>query len=138
MTGWGVWGQIGESHLGRQLTLFMALCVYVGNAMKDVACAPRPRSPPVQRLEKSSSVQEYGVPSTHTINTLCMAAYIIRFFHRTGALSTTQTVYMAIFLAVWTLAVCYGERLARTLSPGASSRTRVPLLSQGVGKGGGV
>ena len=39
----------GEGRLARSLTLFMALCIYTGNAIKDVVCSPRP-VPPVKNL----------------------------------------------------------------------------------------
>jgi sphingosine-1-phosphate phosphatase 1 len=92
---------VGEARLFRQLTLLMAMCVYVGNALKDLVCAPRPDwavppPPPaaaaaaaaaapdpstssgvVRHVGHYEGEQEYGLPSTHTINTLCMVVYLI-------------------------------------------------------------
>jgi membrane-associated phospholipid phosphatase len=71
----------GHTKLARQLTLLMALCIYIVNSVKDLVCAPRPPSPPVRRIvpmesEKESSL-EYGLPSSHSINTLCLSGYLL-------------------------------------------------------------
>lgn len=69
----------GHCKLGRQMTLLMAVCNYTGNCVKDIVSAPRPPSPPVRRLtttehEKEISF-EYGLPSSHTLNTIGLSGY---------------------------------------------------------------
>lgn len=79
--GWLLAPQSGHHRLARQMTLLMAVCNYVGNCVKDVVCAPRPPSPPVRRFVVShaekGAAQEYGLPSSHTINTLCLSFYLL-------------------------------------------------------------
>ncbi|XP_020521952.1 lipid phosphate phosphatase delta isoform X2 [Amborella trichopoda] len=66
----------GHSKLARQMTLLMAFCDYVGNALKDLISAPRPSSPPVRRVtatkDEKGNAQEYGLPSSHALNTVCL------------------------------------------------------------------
>ncbi|KAG6554597.1 hypothetical protein Mapa_003615 [Marchantia paleacea] len=73
----------GHSRLARHMTLLMALCLFLGNCVKDVVSAPRPPSPPVRKLlatgTEKDSAQEYGLPSSHTINTLCLAGYLLHY-----------------------------------------------------------
>lgn len=71
----------GHCKLGRQMTLLMAVCNYTGNCVKDIVSAPRPPSPPVRRLtttehEKEISF-EYGLPSSHTLNTIGLSGYLL-------------------------------------------------------------
>ncbi|GAQ80827.1 Long Chain Base 1-Phosphate Phosphatase [Klebsormidium nitens] len=82
------------SYLARQLALLMAVCLYIGNALKDVVCAPRPPSPPVVRIRNNdndkTNAQEYGLPSTHTINTLALLGYIVHYFVQEGQIEITS------------------------------------------------
>ncbi|MBA0767757.1 hypothetical protein Gotri_016614, partial [Gossypium trilobum] len=63
----------GHGKLARQMTLLMALCDYLGNCIKDVVSAPRPNCPPVRRItatkDEEENALEYGLPSSHTLNT---------------------------------------------------------------------
>lgn len=52
--------------VGRRLTTFWCIFMYVGQALKDVLQIPRPASPPVIQLEKRYAL-EYGMPSTHAM-----------------------------------------------------------------------
>jgi membrane-associated phospholipid phosphatase len=95
---------VGEVRLARLTTIFMAMTIYVGNAIKDTVCAPRPapgvsgtppHGPHVVRVLKTQSEgkdaedndheQEYGLPSTHTIQTLCLAFYLLHWCNHNQA-----------------------------------------------------
>ncbi|KAL9237777.1 hypothetical protein vseg_012284 [Gypsophila vaccaria] len=71
----------GHGRLARQMTLLMAFCDYIGNAIKDVVSAPRPSCPPVRRLtatkDEEENALEYGLPSSHTLNTVCLSGYLL-------------------------------------------------------------
>lgn len=42
--------------------------------------APRPNSPPVKRItatkDEKENALEYGLPSSHTLNTVCLSGYV--------------------------------------------------------------
>ncbi|KAL3533994.1 hypothetical protein ACH5RR_007515 [Cinchona calisaya] len=80
----------GHCKLARQMTLLMAFCDYIGNCIKDVVSAPRPSSPPVRRItateDEKENALEYGLPSSHTLNTVCLSGYLLHY-----VLSYTQT-----------------------------------------------
>ncbi|KAE9590762.1 putative phosphatidate phosphatase [Lupinus albus] len=71
----------GHGQLARQMTLLMAFCDYIGNCIKDVVSAPRPPSPPVRRVtatkDEEDNALEYGLPSSHTLNTVCLSGYLL-------------------------------------------------------------
>ncbi|CAG8597664.1 832_t:CDS:2 [Acaulospora morrowiae] len=46
--------------------------------VQDVCCLPRPRSPPVQRLLNAYHL-EYGLPSTHTTNSVSIALFCLSY-----------------------------------------------------------
>lgn len=71
----------GHSKLARQMTLLMAFCDYIGNSIKDVVSAPRPSCPPVRRVtateDEKENAMEYGLPSSHCLNTVCLLGYLV-------------------------------------------------------------
>ncbi|KAF3441972.1 hypothetical protein FNV43_RR15888 [Rhamnella rubrinervis] len=73
----------GHGKLARQMTLLMAFCDYLGNCIKDVVSAARPSSPPVRRLtatkDEEDNALEYGLPSSHTLNTVCLSGYLLHY-----------------------------------------------------------
>ncbi|KAK7244695.1 hypothetical protein RIF29_39520 [Crotalaria pallida] len=73
----------GHGQLARQMTLLMAFCDYIGNCIKDVVSAPRPPSPPVMRVtatkDEEDNALEYGLPSSHTLNTVCLSGYLLHY-----------------------------------------------------------
>lgn len=73
----------GHCKLARQMTLLMALCDYIGNCIKDVVCAPRPSAPPVRRItateDEKENALEYGLPSSHTLNTVCLSGFLLQY-----------------------------------------------------------
>ncbi|KAL6141566.1 hypothetical protein ACLB2K_059854 [Fragaria x ananassa] len=74
----------GHGKLARQMTLLMAFCDYLGNCIKDVVSAPRPSCPPVRRItatrDEVDNALEYGLPSSHTLNTVCLSGYLLHYF----------------------------------------------------------
>uniref|UniRef100_A0A2C9V7N4 Phosphatidic acid phosphatase type 2/haloperoxidase domain-containing protein n=1 Tax=Manihot esculenta TaxID=3983 RepID=A0A2C9V7N4_MANES len=73
----------GHVKLARQMTLLMAFCDYTGNCIKDVISAPRPKCPPVRRItatkDEEENALEYGLPSSHTLNTVCLSGYLLHY-----------------------------------------------------------
>ncbi|KAK4784801.1 hypothetical protein SAY86_019169 [Trapa natans] len=73
----------GHGKLARQMTLLMAFCDYMGNCVKDMVSAPRPSSPPIRRItatkDEEENAMEYGLPSSHTLNTLCLSGYLCHY-----------------------------------------------------------
>ncbi|GFP79849.1 lipid phosphate phosphatase delta [Phtheirospermum japonicum] len=73
----------GHCKLARQMTLLMAFCDYIGNTIKDVVSAPRPKCPPVRRVtatkDEEENAMEYGLPSSHTLNTVCLSGYLLHY-----------------------------------------------------------
>ncbi|XP_059668525.1 lipid phosphate phosphatase delta-like isoform X2 [Cornus florida] len=94
----------GHGLLARQMTLLMAFCDYLGNCIKDVVSAPRPSSPPVRRVtatkDEEENAMEYGLPSSHTLNTVCLSGYLLHYI-----LSYTQNKDASMELAGFTM-VC--------------------------------
>lgn len=87
----------GHSKLARQLTLLMAFSNYCGNAIKDLVSAPRPISPPVRRVTaidvEKEHAMEYGLPSSHAMNTASMFGYMLYY-----ALSDNSQVDLSLIL----------------------------------------
>ncbi|KAF5178665.1 Lipid phosphate phosphatase [Thalictrum thalictroides] len=94
----------GHGKLARQMTLLMAFCDYVGNCIKDVVSAPRPSFPTVRRVtatkDEKENALEYGLPSSHTLNTVCLSGYMLHY-----VLNYTQNTDSASLLAGFSL-VC--------------------------------
>ncbi|XP_078429911.1 lipid phosphate phosphatase delta-like isoform X2 [Wolffia australiana] len=90
--------------LARQMTLLMAFCVYIGNSVKDMASAPRPRSPPVRRVtatkEEEDNATTYGLPSSHALNTVCLSGFLLHYMAVNGLHKDGIYLAMATFLAV--------------------------------------
>ncbi|KAL2642244.1 hypothetical protein R1flu_009831 [Riccia fluitans] len=112
----------GHSRLARNMTLLMALCIYLGNIMKDVVSAPRPPSPPVTKLlagtfEKEVA-QEFGLPSSHTINTICLSGYLLHYIGSHGGEENRTLFWVsASILGVIIIGVMYGRMYLGMHSP---------------------
>jgi len=100
----------GQLRLGRQLTLLLATAVFVGNGLKDLLGLPRPfeLSQRVQLLHgkgggatAAEHSLEYGLPSTHVLNSLCMCGYLAHHFE------ASMSVWVVIF--VWVALVGLGR-----------------------------
>jgi hypothetical protein len=57
-------------------SVLLLWCCFV---TQDAVSAPRPSSPPVRRITATKDEQEnaleYGLPSSHTLNTVCLTGY---------------------------------------------------------------
>ncbi|KDD74787.1 hypothetical protein H632_c1074p0, partial [Helicosporidium sp. ATCC 50920] len=109
----------GLPELGMQLVTLMALSLYVGNAIKDLVCAPRPmalrprRGAPRVRLlgrafeEAELNAREYGLPSSHAMNSVCFNFYVVWYLLDRGLLasSTAGVLYSAVLVWVLWIAV---------------------------------
>ncbi|WOK93966.1 lipid phosphate phosphatase delta-like [Canna indica] len=73
----------GHTKLARQMTLLMAFSDYIGNSIKDIVSAPRPSCPPVRRVtateDEKENALEYGLPSAHCLNTICLIGYFLHY-----------------------------------------------------------
>jgi len=119
----------GHQHLARLLTVLMALCIYAGNALKDTICSDRPDWTRGVKLvgQHQGSFIEYGLPSTHTVNTICMLVYVTHFynFHGPGGGKWLHQTFMAdvrmevllSVVTVWTLIVMHGRLYLGMHSP---------------------
>ncbi|XP_061372120.1 lipid phosphate phosphatase delta [Gastrolobium bilobum] len=93
----------GHGQLARQMTLLMAFCDYIGNCIKDVVSAPRPRSPPVKRItatkDEEDNALEYGLPSSHTLNTVCLSGYLVHYVLTHAEIQGAYVNYLGVSLA---------------------------------------
>lgn len=102
---------LGLPELGRDLVFMMALAVYVGNAIKDLVCAPRPLglSYGRQRLlflggsdeEVEKNAKEYGLPSSHTLNTLCLNYLFVWYLYDRQLITTGTAAALYCLVALW-------------------------------------
>ncbi|XP_072958291.1 lipid phosphate phosphatase delta [Typha angustifolia] len=92
----------GHSKLARQMTLLMAFCVYIGNSIKDVVSAPRPSCPPVRRVtatkDEKENAMEFGLPSSHALNTVCFSGYLLHYVLTYGP--QTNALHIAAGFAI--------------------------------------
>ena len=81
-----------EPTLAIQLAYVVNLGLICGNMVKDMLALPRPASPPVWRPEymvkmDSTSMQDYGFPSTHTMNAITNPGYVFLYCQTLGYLT---------------------------------------------------
>ncbi|XP_074555883.1 lipid phosphate phosphatase delta-like isoform X2 [Curcuma longa] len=92
----------GHRKLARQMTLLIAFCDYIGNSIKDIVSAPRPISPPVRRVnateEEKENSMEYGFPSSHCLNTVCLLGYFSHYFLTQDPKASDATVAVVVVL----------------------------------------
>ena len=91
---------IGEPVLARSMCVFTAGMTYIGNALKDAFCSPRPRSPPVRRTSRHaqgdtglSATEEYEYPAP--VPDAALMAYV----HRVSLMKKTHERFAAMFEA---------------------------------------
>lgn len=103
----------GHCRLARQMTLLMAFSLYVGNCVKDIISAPRPPCPPVRRFTSTESEKdfalEYGLPSSHTINTICLSGYLLMYVMRHYDVGGTYTAMLMFFFFTVTILTILGR-----------------------------
>lgn len=102
---------LGFPELGWQLVILMTVSLYVGNAMKDLVCAPRPLGLKFGRVKVSclcsSEVEtgknafEFGLPSSHTMNSICFNFYICHYFHQKGFFSDNMALVFYLLVTLW-------------------------------------
>jgi len=92
-------------YLGTHMTLLMALTQYTGNAIKDLVSAPRPAGltyasvrchiaqTSANAKEKEKNAAEYGLPSSHAMNSLAYNFYLVLALHKNKALADDMSVY---------------------------------------------
>ena len=84
----------GFPDMGNALVHMLAMGVYFSGFVKDLACLPRPLSPPLQRITMSGSAAlEYGFPSTHTTNAVSVAVFCLWQVYSARDEYTTPWVY---------------------------------------------
>ncbi|EFN52812.1 hypothetical protein CHLNCDRAFT_138478 [Chlorella variabilis] len=104
---------LGLPELGRDLVCLMALALYVGNAIKDLVCSPRPLSVSYgkQRLkflgasdeEVELNAKEYGLPSSHTLNTLCLNYMIVWYLYDRQLIAAGTAAILYCLVALWVM-----------------------------------
>ncbi|KAJ7150857.1 sphingosine-1-phosphate phosphatase [Mycena crocata] len=71
----------GYDELGRGLIVVLCLGIYFTSVAKDLFCSPRPFAPPVTRLTIGTHHLEYGMPSTHSTNSVSLALFFFAHIH---------------------------------------------------------
>lgn len=93
----------GYPEIGVALVDMLAAGVYLSGVVKDLACLPRPLSPPLQRITMSGSTAlEYGFPSTHTTNAVSVAVFCLHRLH-----STTDDILQVTRICLQVLLYAY-------------------------------
>lgn len=101
---------LGLPELGWHLVILMTLSLTVGNAMKDLVSGPRPlglkhNGYRVKHLGNSSeetekNAKEYGFPSSHTMNSLCLNFYTCHYVHERGIINDTVASRFFFFIII--------------------------------------
>jgi membrane-associated phospholipid phosphatase len=101
----------GLPELGWHLVVLMTLTLYVGNAIKDLIASPRPlnikygrqkiKALGSQGTEHLLNAQEYGFPSSHTMNSLALNYYAVHYLYEHNLLTTQQAVFGYLAVAAW-------------------------------------
>ncbi|XP_015927970.2 sphingosine-1-phosphate phosphatase 2 [Parasteatoda tepidariorum] len=86
----------------RRVINVWVLIMYVGQAMKDIICWPRPAAPPVIHLEPQYVI-EYGMPSTHAMVGAAVPFSILYFTMFRYEYRVIIGILLAIF---WCVLVC--------------------------------
>ncbi|KFM73456.1 Sphingosine-1-phosphate phosphatase 1, partial [Stegodyphus mimosarum] len=86
----------------RRVINVWVLIMYVGQAMKDIICWPRPAAPPVLHLEPRYVI-EYGMPSTHA---MVGAAVPFSFLYFTLHRYEYQVIVGILIATIWCILVC--------------------------------
>ena len=105
----------GHRRLGLQLVILLSASLFAGNALKDVFCAPRPAK--ALRVVKDPLTQhfaeEYGLPSTHAINSTVFAVHLIRYARRwadqEGPGGAEWARVPTLILAALCVEICFGR-----------------------------
>ncbi|KIY68373.1 hypothetical protein CYLTODRAFT_421694 [Cylindrobasidium torrendii FP15055 ss-10] len=104
----------GYADIGLELTIILALGVYLASFFKDLFCSPRPFAPPVTRLTIGTHHLEYGFPSTHSTNSVSIAliffAKVYLAAHAEEPSISMQTFWMLLAgLLFYTFSIVFGR-----------------------------
>ncbi|XP_038074701.1 sphingosine-1-phosphate phosphatase 2-like [Patiria miniata] len=89
----------------RRMFILWGICMYIGQASKELLKWPRPSEPPVVRLERRYFM-EYGMPSTHAmVGTLMPFTYLAATWNHYEYSHTLGT----LLACSWTLLVCFSR-----------------------------
>ncbi|KAG7670509.1 hypothetical protein KSW81_003071 [Nannochloris sp. 'desiccata'] len=104
---------LGFPELGWHLVVLMTLTLYVGNAMKDLVSAPRPLGVSYGKArlsflakgseEQNINAKEYGLPSSHTMNSLCLNFYAVHYLHEQKVIGDSITVNLYALVSLWVI-----------------------------------
>jgi len=89
----------------------MAITLYVGNAMKDLVSSPRPLGLKYGNVrlvnistsseETRKNAEEFGLPSSHAMNTLCFNFYACHYFHKYGYFPDGAAIVGYTMVTLW-------------------------------------
>lgn len=97
--------------MGWHLVILMTITLYVGNAMKDLVSSPRPLGlqygdvrlshlcTSTEEAKKNS--EEYGLPSSHTMNSLCLNFYMCHYLHEKEIFSNDMAILTYSSVTLW-------------------------------------
>ncbi|KFM24438.1 Dihydrosphingosine 1-phosphate phosphatase YSR3 [Auxenochlorella protothecoides] len=104
---------MGLPDLGLRLCILMALSMYVGNAMKDLVCGPRPiglvhRDSTIRFLgkgheEAEQNAKEYGLPSSHVMNSVCFNFFTVHYLLENDVVGPETAAGLYAAVVVWAL-----------------------------------
>lgn len=104
--------------LAWRLVFVLAFSLYVGNAMKDLVSAPRPIAmldAPGKVLHHSntnelrSSAKEYGLPSSHTLNSCVLNYYVIYFCLERNLISELSGRILYVVASCWIAFIAFAR-----------------------------
>lgn len=89
----------------------LAAGVFFSGYLKDLVCLPRPLSPPLTRISRSTSAAlEYGFPSTHSTNAVSVVVYAFYVLHTAEEpWLQNATPYIQAFLVWYAVSIFLGR-----------------------------
>lgn len=107
----------GYDELGRGLIIVIGLGIYLTSVVKDLFCSPRPFAPPVTRMTIGTHHLEYGMPSTHSANSVSLALFFFALIHPLAfpvagtapALSVPVYVALTASLVIYATSIVFGR-----------------------------
>lgn len=113
----------GQARFALTLSYVLMLCLLVGNAMKDLVCAPRPASVAPKEVhvklhgQEREFEKEYGLPSTHVANSACMVLYIVQAATTSAILPPEWTMSLTAVGVSWVAWIAWGRLYLGMHSP---------------------
>lgn len=110
---------LGFPELGWHLVILMTVTLYVGNALKDLVSAPRPLGLKYGSIrlshlcteseEARKNAEEFGFPSSHTMNTITMNFYICHYLHDKELISDDTAILAYLMVTFWVLWIAFSR-----------------------------